>query len=197
MARVTKIPKILLAGLLAGFVLAVPGVVPAIEGALQSAARAVGGFVTPAEAQPATVVRVVDGDTVEVAIGVSERTVRLIGVDTPESVSADESRNCEEGVAASDNTKALLPPGTQVWLVRDVSDTDRYGRLLRYVWLSEPAAAPTAEEASAAMLNAILVRDGWAEAKDFPPDSAWSALFRELGDEASREGLGVSRKWSE
>lgn len=194
---VIKLPKLFFAALLAGFALGTPGIVTAIDCATDRAERADEGRVMPIEAQAATVVRVVDGDTVKVLVGPSEKTVRLIGVDTPESVSSDIGRNFEEGVVASENTKALLPPGTQVWLVRDVSDTDRYGRLLRYVWLAEPSASPSDEEARDAMLNAILVRYGWAESKDYPPDTAWSDLFHELGEVASSEGVGVSRKWSE
>ena len=83
----------------------------------------------------AEVVRVVDGDTVVVKIDGSDFKLRLIGVDTPESVASKEyldrtgKENTESGKTASEYTKSLLPEGTIVYLEKDVSDTDRYGRL--------------------------------------------------------------------
>jgi len=90
----------------------------------------------PAAAVPATVERVVDGDTVVVvsADGARER-LRLIGVDTPETVKPDAPVDCF-GPEASAFTTDALPVGSTVWLEDDASqgDADRYDRLLRYVW---------------------------------------------------------------
>ena len=62
--------------------------------------------------QQVQVVRVVDGDTLKVSVpGDENATVRLIGMDTPESLAADEARNCEEGRIASDYAKSLVAPG--------------------------------------------------------------------------------------
>ena len=81
------------------------------------------------------VVRVVDGDTIIVDIDGTETRVRLIGVDTPESVHPDDTLNSERGKIASDFTSALLT-GKQVYLEYDKEMTDKYGRTLAYVFLS-------------------------------------------------------------
>ena len=145
----------------------------------------------------AEVVRVVDGDTLKVRLdGGAENCVRLIGVDTPESVASDDTRNCEEGVEAADYTKSLVSPGRTVWLQRDVSDTDRYGRWLRYVWLEQPNDPANEDEIAAKMLNAVLVREGYAQAKQYKPDTALHDAFSRWGDEALAAGKGVTRKWA-
>lgn len=128
----------------------------------------------------AVVEKVVDGDTLDVkpAAGGNTMRIRLIGIDAPESVNPDESKNTEDGREASAWLKDSLPKGTRVWLVKDVSDTDKYGRYLRYVWISDPNEAdadPTGD-----MLNALIVANGHAVAKDFPPDTAYSQLFHSL-----------------
>lgn len=147
--------------------------------------------------QQACIVRVVDGDTLKVSVSGNENaTVRLVGVDTPESVAADESRNCEEGRIASDYTKSLVAPGQAVWLSRDVSDADRYGRLLRYVWLDRPDNPSDEGEIAEKMLNAILVRDGYAQVKRYKPDTTLHDLFQRWGDEAAADGRGVTYKWA-
>src|SRR5690348_2856653 len=81
----------------------------------------------------ATVVRVVDGDTIVVHINGSDETVRILGIDTPETHKPDTPVECF-GPQASDRMTALLPKGTTVRLVRDVEARDRYGRLLAYVY---------------------------------------------------------------
>lgn len=127
----------------------------------------------------AKVVRVVDGDTLMVTLDNGEsNSTRLIGVDAPESVNPDESKNTEEGRECSERVKALLPEGTEVWLERDVSDTDPYGRWLRYVWLRDPEAAGATFESGT--LNAYLVSYGYASAKDYEPDTGHSAELHEL-----------------
>lgn len=147
--------------------------------------------------QQAQVVRVVDGDTLKVSVpGEADATVRLIGMDTPESVAADEARNCEEGRIASDYAKSLVAPGQEVWLSRDVSDADRYGRLLRYVWLERPNDPADEGEIAGKMLNAVLVRDGYAQVKRYKPDTTLHDLFQRWGDEAAADGRGVTYKWA-
>lgn len=147
--------------------------------------------------QQAQVVRVVDGDTLKVSVpGEADATVRLIGMDTPESVAADEARNCEEGRIASDYAKSLVAPGQEVWLSRDVSDADRYGRLLRYVWLERPNDPADEGEIAGKMLNAVLVRDEYAQVKRYKPDTTLHDLFQRWGDEAAADGRGVTYKWA-
>lgn len=146
----------------------------------------------PGGYEEATVTRVVDGDTIEVSVtGVVEGPgagsarpggtydVRLIGIDTPESVHPQQPVECF-GREASAAAKALLE-GESVKMVTDISDTDRYDRLLRYVYLG------------AEMANARLVANGYAYAYTYPPDIRWSELFVQLQREARANGRGL---WS-
>lgn len=128
----------------------------------------------------AVVEKIVDGDTLDVksVAGGETMRVRLIGIDAPESVNPDDSKNTEAGREASAWLKGGLPKGTHVWLVKDVSDTDKYGRYLRYVWISDPSEADA--DPAKDMLNALIVANGHAVAKDFPPDTAYSQLFHSL-----------------
>lgn len=103
------------------------------------------------------VLRVVDGDTIVVDFNGTEEKVRLIGVDTPESVHPDSERNSEAGVLASDYTKERLE-GKQVELEFDVQERDMYGRLLAYVWLD------------GVMYNKTLLEDGVANLATYPPN---------------------------
>lgn len=125
---------------------------------------------------PATLVRVVDGDTIVVDIDGTEQKVRLIGIDTPESVHPDDSKNTVQGDLASENTKVILENVNTVYLQKDVSDTDRYGRLLRYVWLT-----PDMNDVMN-MLNARLVADGWAVPKTYKPDTAYADTFEAIAN---------------
>ncbi len=137
------------------------------------------------ELREAVVERVVDGDTIIVWMDGASQRVRFIGVDTPESVAFEEERNTVEGDLASEHTKSVLPEGAHVWLEKDKSDTDRYGRLLRYVWLAIPDDPNSESEVRAKMLNAQLVADGWAEAKSYKPDTKWDELFAKIQEEAT------------
>jgi micrococcal nuclease len=130
----------------------------------------------------ATVARVVDGDTIRVRIGGHEERVRLIGIDTPESVKPGTPVQCY-ALAASARTKALLPAGTPVRLVRDVEERDRYGRLLAYVYRVRDGL----------FVNLSLVREGYAVALTIPPDVAHTAEFVAGAREAREKGRGL---WS-
>lgn len=105
----------------------------------------------------ATVLRVVDGDTFVVNYNGVEEYVRLIGVDTPESVHPDSEKNTEAGILASDYTKARLE-GKQVELEFDVQQRDMYGRLLAYVYVD------------GVMYNKTLLEDGVANLATYPPN---------------------------
>jgi micrococcal nuclease len=130
----------------------------------------------------ATVVRVVDGDTLVVALGDVTETVRLIGIDTPESVARDRPDECF-GAEASQRLAALLPPGTTVRLARDVEPRDLYDRLLAYVHRPEDGL----------FVNADLVAGGFAEAQDYPPNTTHRADLEQAERAARRAGLGL---WS-
>jgi micrococcal nuclease len=140
--------------------------------------------------EEAIVRRVVDGDTIEVTItgrkegpgaGLAEigRTydVRLIGIDTPESVDPNSPVECF-GKEASQATAALLQ-GREVRLVDDVENTDRYDRLLRYVYLAEE------------MANARLVLNGYAHAYTYPPNVRHSSLLADLQAAARESDRGL------
>jgi len=130
----------------------------------------------------ATVRRVVDGDTIVVSLGGRDERVRLIGIDTPETVSPVKPVQCF-GKQASDHTKALLPPGTAVRLVRDVEARDVYGRLLAYVYR-------TSDDL---FVNLELARDGFASLLTYPPDVAHADQFGAAVADARRRDVGLWR----
>jgi micrococcal nuclease len=132
--------------------------------------------------EKAVVSRVVDGDTVVLSDG---RRVRFIGMDTPESTTTTEFY----GKEASDYTKSRLT-GKPVYLEKDVSETDRYGRLLRYVWLSLPTETSDSEIRSK-MFNAILVQQGYAQASTYPPDVKYQEYLTKYNSEARDANKGL------
>jgi len=116
--------------------------------------------------------RVVDGDTIVLSSG--ER-VRYIGIDAPEI----DDNACYSQESKQKNQE--LVEGKQVKLEKDVSDKDRYGRLLRYVYIDDQ------------MVNELLVKEGIAIAKEYPPDVKYQNRFLELEAEAQKNQLG---RWS-
>lgn len=138
----------------------------------------------------ATVERVVDGDTIEVKIDGEKFKVRLIGVDTPET---KHPRKPVEpyGKEASECTKKKLD-GKKVYLEKDVSDTDRYGRLLRYVWLKKPDKdKKLTEEMLKDNFNLTLVKEGYGKSSTFPPDVKYAEIIKEYQREAVKENKGM------
>ena len=135
----------------------------------------------------ASVVRVVDGDTVVVRLNGNDTKIRLIGVNTPESVASQEyldktgKENTKEGKAASDWLKAYLKVGTTVYLEYDVQQTDKYGRLLAYIWLTNHVSEfPTVVEVRTEMLNGILLENGYAQIATYPPNVKYVDIFKVL-----------------
>ncbi len=142
-----------------------------------------GGSATPAGPPgSATVVHPVDGDTVVVRVGGAEESVRLIGIDTPESVARDRPVECF-GPEAKARTAELLPRGTEVRLERDVEARDRYDRLLAYV----------VRASDGVLVNLLLVEEGYAAAFRFPPNLAHDADFGRAEARARAEGRGLWR----
>jgi len=123
-----------------------------------------------------TVRRVVDGDT----LVVDALRVRLIGVDTPETVKPDSPIECY-GPEASAATKALLPAGTRVRLVSDVEKQDRYGRELRYVY----------RVGDGLFVEGYLAREGFAKPLSIPPNVAHRTEIARWSAQAARERLGL------
>lgn len=122
------------------------------------------------------VIRVIDGDTFEIEGG---KKVRLIGVDAPESVHPDPNKNTEFGKTASTFTKEKLE-GKTVYLEKDVSETDRYGRLLRYVYLQDNT-----------FFNEYLVKEGIANPATFPPDVKYADVFVRAQQYAKENSKGL------
>ena len=130
----------------------------------------------------ATVVRVVDGDTVQVDIDGRREKLRLIGIDTPETVKPDTPVQCY-GPEASAFTKQLLPEGTAVRVERDVEARDDYGRLLGYVYRADDGL----------FVNLEIVAQGYASLLTFPPNVAHVDEFVAAARAAERANLGL---WS-
>lgn len=135
----------------------------------------------PTEGVPSTVqarvVEAVDGDTIEVSIDGQVHSVRYIGIDTPETVHPERPVEWIGPEAAAKN--AELVADQIVTLEKDVSETDQYGRLLRYVYVGDT------------MVNAELVRLGYAQVSTFPPDVKHQALFLTLEAEARDAARGL------
>lgn len=126
---------------------------------------------------PARVLRAVDGDTIEARYDGRVEDVRLIGVDTPETVKPDTPVQCY-GPRASRFTHGLLD-GRRVRLALGVERRDVYGRLLAYVWRGP------------LFVNAALVRRGLARVLTIPPNDRYAPLFERLARRAARTGRGL------
>ncbi|KKT40354.1 hypothetical protein A3K29_03080 [Candidatus Collierbacteria bacterium RIFOXYB2_FULL_46_14] len=122
------------------------------------------------------VVRIIDGDTFEINGGIK---VRLIGVDTPEMKNKNKTVDCFAR-EASQKLGSLIS-GHEVRLEKDISETDKYGRLLRYVYLGDE------------MINDTLVKEGYAKIATFPPDVKNAGLFLSSEKFARESKLGL---WS-
>ncbi len=144
---------------------------------------------SPLKLQKAKVTKIVDGDTVYVKFeNGQEKKVRLIGVDTPETKHPEKGVQ-HYGKEASNYTQSKLY-NKSIYLDKDVSDTDKYGRLLRYVWIESPASAAE-KEIKTKMFNAILVLNGYAKASTYPPDVKYSQYFVSFQEEARNAERGL------
>jgi micrococcal nuclease len=141
----------------------------------------IAGLVPAGPTETAIVVRIVDGDTIIVDRGTGAERLRYVGIDAPESVKPGSSveRMGHEASAAN----AALVEGREVVLERDVSDRDRFERLLRYVWLREGDGW--------LLVNLELVRQGYASAVSFPPDVRLQDELRAAERVARDAGLGL------
>jgi micrococcal nuclease len=140
-----------------------------------------GGPSAGGQKSDASVVRVVDGDTINVEVDGRRETVRYIGVDTPESVKPGAPVQCFGKRASAFNER--LVAGERVRLVLDAEARDRYGRLLAYVYRARDGL----------FVNAALVRRGYAVALTIPPNVAHAGELRRLAAQARRERRGL---WS-
>lgn len=131
-----------------------------------------------------TVTRVVDGDTIEVKAESysperAERVerVRYVGIDTPETVDPRKPVQCFGQEASNKNKELVL--GKKVRLEKDISETDKYGRLLRYVWVEN------------IFVNDYLIRNGFAKLDTFPPDVKYASQFQSAQKEAQDNNRGL------
>ncbi|HEX6117604.1 MAG TPA: thermonuclease family protein [Solirubrobacterales bacterium] len=125
----------------------------------------------------AEVLRVIDGDTIEVDLGGDEEDVRYIGIDTPESAIPGEPVECFGKEASAANER--LVDGETVRLVFDAERRDRYGRLLAYVYAGDT------------FVNASLVEDGFATTLEIEPNTARAGQLGRLETAAGRAGAGL------
>ena len=124
-------------------------------------------------------VRIIDGDTIHVQVGTRIEKVRYIGVDTPEVRHPHKGE--EPGGREAAALNRALVEARPVRLETDVQTHDRHGRLLAYVWVGET------------MVNAELVRRGYAHVLTVPPNVRHQSLFLELQRQAREAGRGLWR----
>ena len=130
-----------------------------------------------AQSERGRVTRIVDGDT----IIVRDESVRLIGIDTPETKKPNTAVQCFGKAATAETTRLI--DGRRVRLEYDVERQDRYGRELAYVY----------RRSDGLFLNAELVRRGFATAATYPPNVRHADRFRRLQRQAREAGRGL---WS-
>ena len=130
----------------------------------------------------AVVERVVDGDTIIARIGERSETVRLIGLDAPESVAPTRPVQCF-GTEASLFLAAVLPAGTEITLLRDAEARDIYDRLLGYVVRSHDGL----------FVNLEMVAAGYAAVLTYPPNDHYAAVLDRAEAEAVASGRGLWR----
>lgn len=128
-------------------------------------------------------VRAKDGDTLVININGTEDIVRLVEIDTPESVHPNTGKNSIEGIKASNYVKSLLSENQILYLTKDITDRDQYGRLLRLVWLEKPI-TDKKEELRNKCLNANLLLNGYAKVVMYD-DYNYQRIFKEF----EREGV--------
>ena len=129
---------------------------------------------SPSDSQTARVFSVIDGDTIKIQLGDNKINVRYIGINAPE-LDSEEREIAEEALKFNQQ----LVENQTVTLYRDTSETDRFGRLLRYVFVGD------------LFINYEMVRMGYARQRDYPPDSACKHLFIQAQEEAISQRRGI------
>jgi micrococcal nuclease len=137
-------------------------------------ADATNTIVAPQSGELVKVTRVIDGDTIEIEGG---EHVRYIGIDTPETVDPRKPVQCF-GIEASKKNKELVE-GKVVRLEKDITDRDKYNRLLRYIWLGDT------------LINQELVAEGYAKSYSYPPDVKYQDKFVAAEKKAREDKLGL------
>lgn len=132
------------------------------------------------ELTPVIVTRVVDGDTICVMEQGQEIKVRMIGVNTPESVSPQGYKNTPEGVVASQYTKEQLYVGRQIYLERGREKQDKYGRTLAYIWLEKGVNCLDYTSFCNYNYGAILMKNTYCEAVYYSPNGKYKTWYETL-----------------
>lgn len=133
--------------------------------------------------EEAKLIRVVDGDTLVVSINGKNKKLRMLEINCPESVSSNEKMNTKEGEFAHHFTEKLLENIDKLYLTKDKSETDQYGRLLRLVWLSKPNDIFDEYELREKCVNAILLLEGHAKVVEYD-DNSYIKIFKKFEKEA-------------
>jgi micrococcal nuclease len=132
--------------------------------------------------EEAVLVRVVDGDTIRVRLDGIEEPVRYVGIDTPEPNPGSAATPEPFAIEATAANRRLLE-GARLVLERDVSDRDRFGRLLRHVW--------TRSADGWTLVNLVLVAEGYAQVSTFPPDVRYADVLLGAQRAAREAGRGL------
>ena len=136
------------------------------------------------------VTRIIDGDTIQVKLGKRLEKVRLIGVNTPETVHPNKDVELY-GRQASRYTKQQLSK-KKVYLEMDVQHRDRYSRLLAYVWTAKPTRTPPSKaDMRSRLFNAILLLNGYAQVMTVPPNVKYTDRFIRFQLEAMKQEKGL------
>jgi len=128
------------------------------------------------------IISVTDGDTFKIDYNGEEKKVRLIGVDTPESVSPNKEKNNNYGKIASEYSKKRLE-GKIVSIEFDIQENDKYGRFLCYIYLEDGT-----------MYNKELLEQGYAQVSTYPPNVKYVEEFEKIQRQARENNMGF---WKE
>ncbi len=146
---------------------------------VESISSATDSAVVGIQGEQVTIIKVIDGDTVEIDKGIK---VRLLGIDTPETKDPRRPVGCFGKEAAAETNRLL--EGNIVILEKDVSDKDKYKRLLRYIYLP-------LESGQVLFVNDYLIREGFAKALNYPPDVKYNEQLREAESKAKEFKKGM------
>jgi len=133
------------------------------------------------EFSSAKVIRVIDGDTVEVLVDSETHKIRIIGIDTPETVDPRKPVECF-GLEAYEKAKELLKKDSIVYLEPDPSqgDKDRYSRLLRYIWIDEHSD-----------FGRIMIEEGYAYEYTYNLPYKYQSIYKKAQKESEEEKRGL------
>lgn len=142
--------------------------------------------------EKAKVLYAADGDTIWVDINGVEEKIRFVGVNTPEL--AKDGNPAEFMAEEAKNFTSNALKDKEIYLEKDITDRDKYDRMLRYIWLEKPVENPTKEDIEEKTLNGILVKNGYAYSNYYKPDTKYQKYLDTLEKSAQDKGLGI---WSD